>query len=609
MTRRLVEPIVERSPGSETAEVPDALPTGHRVGPYRLLGVLGSGGMATVYLASLERGSFQKIIALKRIHPHLARDATMRRMFADEARIASQIAHPNVCQVFDVGESEGVPFLAMEYVPGETVDRIGQALERLPDLRRNPRFWCFLARIIADAAEGLHAAHEARAPSGTALEVVHRDIKPSNLIVSYASQTKVMDFGIAHATVRGHVTQTGELKGSLAYMAPEQAAGQAVDRRADLWSLGVVLWELLAARVLFDRQTAAATFQAVLRGSAPPVSVAASDVPGVFVEVTARALERDPARRYRTGREFRDALDAAALQLGPALGRDEFHAWMEGLFPDGQSHHSRLLEKARARGMTLRKGPWPSRRRLLRFGGGVALVVMGVAVGATGAVRWRSEGPEAAADGATSSGVAARDLPAAAAPAPLASAVSDRSPRQVAVPSLDDERLLAGATTPTEAPPVERSTRRDPAAEPSARVTPSEEFASDEPAGDPAAGPDDAPPNEPEDRPSGTAARIDNDPSTGAGPEASEPTGRERPGRRPRGSQRATMGSGTLLLVARGGWGRVFLRGRPLGETPLRTQLPAGRHQLEVRFASGARRPVTVRIRPGRATRVSINAR
>ena len=155
MTRRLVEPIGEGTPGTEPGEVRDELPTGFRVGPYRLLGVLGSGGMATVYLASLERGSFQKIIALKRIHPHLARDGTMRRMFADEARIASQIAHPNVCQVFDVGEADGVPFLAMEYVQGETVDRIGQALVRLPDLRRNPRFWCFIARIITDAAEGL----------------------------------------------------------------------------------------------------------------------------------------------------------------------------------------------------------------------------------------------------------------------------------------------------------------------------------------------------------------------------------------------------------------------------------------------------------------------
>ena len=579
MTRRLVEPVGDGTPESEAVEVRDALPTGFRVGPYRLLGVLGSGGMATVYLASLERGSFQKIIALKRIHPHLARDGTMRRMFADEARIASQIAHPNVCQVFDVGEADGVPFLAMEYVQGETVDRIGQALVRLPDLRRNPRFWCFVARIISDAAEGLHAAHEATAPNGAPLEVVHRDIKPSNLIVSYASRTLVMDFGIAHATVRGHVTQTGELKGSLAYMAPEQAAGQTVDRTADIWSLGVVLWELLAGRVLFDRRTAAATFQAVLRGSAPPLTVAAPDVPGPFVEITARALERDPQRRFSTAREFRDAVEAAAEQQGPPLSRDELFAWLSGLFPEGQTQHARLLEKARARGLTFRRGLWLNRKRLVRFGGGVALVVMGVAVGAAGAVRWRTE---------------------------------ERA-KERTEPQLTDERVLARGTVDTAIaqPPEAIEVGVSPIV-----------LAADGPDVEPTAA-EPEPPSALDLAPAGEAseqAPVDETseaPPGGMNADAPAKAPRRTPrrvratqnSRRSATMQRAGEARGTLLLVARGGWGRVFLRGRPLGETPLRASLPAGRHRLEVRFASGERRPVAVRIRPGRATRVSIDAR
>ena len=319
-------------------------------------------------------------------------------------------------------------------------------------------------------------------------------------------------------------------------------------------------------------------FQAVLRGAAPPLSVAAADVPGAFVEVAARALERDPQRRYSTAREFRDAVDAAALQQGPALTRDELHGWLSGLFPEGQTNHARLLERARARGLTFRRGLWLHPKRLLRFGGGVALLVMGVAVGAAGAVRWR------ASDAATSE--------------PADTSLDGRVMTQGS--PAEPRVALPPETIEIEEVAVAEATPPEPAVNPSApEVRPDD------------VGQEGSTPALPPDESAGNPSTGETEAAAGTPTMRESPQTRRRrpPARRATTMQRAEGARGTLLLVARGGWGRVFLRGRPLGETPLRATLPVGRHRLEVRLSSGERRPVAVRIRPGRATRVSIDAR
>lgn len=204
------------------------------VGRYRLCFEIASGGMATVFLARAEGPSgFEKLVALKRIHPQLAKDVSILGMFLDEARIASRISHANVCAVFDYGSEDGTSFIAMEYLTGEPISRIVRAVRGAsPAIQRAwPRI---AARVTADLCEGLHSAHELRDERNEPLHVVHRDISPDNLFVTYDGIAKVVDFGIASARHRIHQTMTGELKGKHSYMAPEQLTEAPIDRRADI---------------------------------------------------------------------------------------------------------------------------------------------------------------------------------------------------------------------------------------------------------------------------------------------------------------------------------------------------------------------------------------
>jgi serine/threonine-protein kinase len=223
-----------------------------RIGRYELCFELASGGMASVYLARAEGSpGFEKLVALKRIHPHLADERGYVEMFLDEARIASRITHANVCSVFDFGESDGEYFIAMEYLVGEPLSRVQRRVVVNAEQRTSPLLPARMARIIADACEGLHAAHELRDASGESLNVVHRDVSADNLFITYDGAAQVVDFGIAHARQRLHQTEAGQVKGTFPYMAPEQMTAAVVDRRVDVWALGAVLWELLALRRLF----------------------------------------------------------------------------------------------------------------------------------------------------------------------------------------------------------------------------------------------------------------------------------------------------------------------------------------------------------------------
>jgi serine/threonine-protein kinase len=321
------------------------LRTATRFGPYVLCYELASGGMGAVFLAKAEgpRG-FEKLVALKRIHPHLARDPRFATMFLDEARIAARIHHPNVCGVHEFGEVEGVYYLTMPYLVGEPLHRVLREAASTTPALRDERPW-MIARLVVDACEGLHAAHELRDDAGQLLEVVHRDVSPQNLFVGYDGTARVLDFGVASARHRHYQTSTGEVKGKFAYLAPEQLEGKTADRRVDVWALGVVLWEGLAGRRLFARENMAASVRAVSQDPIPPLSDFV-DLPQELQHVVDRALARDRDARYATAREMgRDLLHALARHrvVGPA----DVGEWLAMLFPNGRAEGERLVEESR----------------------------------------------------------------------------------------------------------------------------------------------------------------------------------------------------------------------------------------------------------------------
>ncbi|MBT8467754.1 MAG: serine/threonine protein kinase, partial [Deltaproteobacteria bacterium] len=340
-------PVVEVLPPVQDSAWPEPT-TPERIGRYKLCFELASGGMATVYLAKVDGApGFEKLVALKRIHRHLAKEKRYVDMFLDEARIASRITHPNVCSVFDFGHADGEYYIAMEYLVGEPLSRLCGKVARDAKQRSHPLLPIRMARVIADACEGLHAAHELRDANGELLRVVHRDISPSNLFVTFDGSVQVVDFGIASARQRIHHTSTGHMKGTFAYMAPEQLAAKPIDRRVDIWSLGVSLWEMLALKRLFRRDTTANAVHAILYDNLVPPSVHRPQVPKELDAIVMKALQRDPNNRWQTtremGRALREYLGAQPAVVGPA----ELSEWMDAVFPEGAVRKSQLMEVAR----------------------------------------------------------------------------------------------------------------------------------------------------------------------------------------------------------------------------------------------------------------------
>lgn len=280
---------------------------GFHVGRYELLAPIASGGMASVWAARI-RGTrgFEKLVAVKTILPHLANDPHFETMFLDEAWIASEIVHPNIAQVFDLGEQDGVLYLVCEWIDGESLAmlrrRVEQAADQIPV--------AIALRIMGDVCAGLHAAHELRDAAGQPLQVVHRDVSPQNIVVSDAGAVKVIDFGVAKALNRAMgETVSGKLKGKVQYMAPEQARSASVDRRADVWSVGAVLYHLLAGRVPYDADSPLAVLNMLLSGEPPPPLPA--HVPVAVSEIVMRALAYDPTERYQTATEMQMAIALA----------------------------------------------------------------------------------------------------------------------------------------------------------------------------------------------------------------------------------------------------------------------------------------------------------
>src|SRR5260221_4808068 len=284
---------------------------------FELIAELATGGMATVYLARLSgAGGFQRFAAIKRLHPHLAREPEFIEMFLDEARLAARIHHPNVVAILEIGTSEQGYYLVMEYVEGDTLGRLfarsAQTGERLP-MRVG-------LRIVLDVLAGLDASHELKDDEGHPLGIVHRDVSPQNVLVGIDGSARLTDLGVARATSQLSTARTGHLKGKLAYMAPEQARGaRDIDRRADVFAAGIVLWEMIAGRRLFKGDGEADTLNKVLHEPIPPLTAAAPTVPPAIDALVSRALDRDRDARFATAAEFADVLERAARSVG-ALG-------------------------------------------------------------------------------------------------------------------------------------------------------------------------------------------------------------------------------------------------------------------------------------------------
>lgn len=287
-------------------------------GRYRIFERLGSGGMATVYLAGMEGpGGFGKLVAIKRIHPHMAHTPRFVDMFLDEARIVSRIDHPNVCSVLDFGETEDTYFLAMEYIMGETVLSILESVQDRRQMLSTPEWRAFVAYTVAEACEGLHAAHELEDEFGSPLNIVHRDVSPDNIFVSYKGTVKVMDFGIASAEGRLHKTVTGVVKGKFGYMPPEVlSAAPDLDRRIDVWALGVCLWEMLVGERLFHRPADAAIIAAIMLDPIPRPSERTPDVEPALEDIVLGAITRERDERIPTARELGRRLREYVAQSG-----------------------------------------------------------------------------------------------------------------------------------------------------------------------------------------------------------------------------------------------------------------------------------------------------
>jgi serine/threonine protein kinase len=333
-----------RDSSRDSARRPGARPTGpSRLGKYELIARIGKGGMAQVYLAR-QRGpaNFEKVVVVKTIHPHLAEKEAFIEMLLDEARIAALLKHPCVVDIYDLGLEDDTYFIAMEYLSGEpllSVLRAGRVKERPLDIHGT-------ARIIADVADGLHAAHELRDNAGHHLELVHRDVTPGNIVVLYNGQVKIVDFGIAKARGRlASETDARKLKGKLGYVSPEQIRGENADRRADIFALGVVMWEALTYRRLFRGNNPGTVLAAIVKEKLQPPSSVRPEVPAALDAICMRALARKPDERYSTAQEMHADIEAFLTSAGVTPQRKAIAAYMEEVFAEQIQERARILRE------------------------------------------------------------------------------------------------------------------------------------------------------------------------------------------------------------------------------------------------------------------------
>lgn len=339
----------ERPPPLEMSGTGAGVP--ETIGRYRLLAKIARGGMAEVFAArSYGAHGFEKTVALKRILPKFGRDPQFVRMMVDEAKISVLLNHPNIAQVFELGEQDGDYFIVMEFVPGQSlaalIKRLKEESGRVPVLEA-----CF---IVVELLQGLHAAHIQRDASGAAAHIIHRDVSPQNTLVSFDGHVKVIDFGIARARDRLEATEVGTIKGKLRYLAPEMIdPGRFTkegdfDHRVDVFAAGIVLWELIAGRPLFPGDDEMKVYDDITDGVTPDL-VKEGRCDAALMKIIHKSLERRLERRYTTAEEFADELRAYVYRSDPAFTHKRVTAILDKVFPE---------EKAEA--LTLERGGLPS---------------------------------------------------------------------------------------------------------------------------------------------------------------------------------------------------------------------------------------------------------
>jgi len=331
-------------PGKNKRSVDDTLaPAGLVIGRHYTLHVkIGMGGMASVYLGWLSGAAdFSRVVAIKRMHPQYALDEHFAERFRDEARLSARLSHPNIVQVFDVVERSKELLIVMEYVHGVSLGALA-ADTTLAGRKLAPNV---VAGVLVPALHGLHTAHEAADETGRSIGLVHRDFSPQNIMVSADGHSKILDFGIAKAQTHVHVTSSGQFSGKLGYCSPEQISGEVMDRRADVFAAGIVLWEMLACERLFQTPgtTDARAIQRILRQPVPAPSSINPAVPAKLDRVVARALERDPDRRYGSARELAFEIEGAVDIASPPT----VATWVESACAKRLAKLTRLFDSTR----------------------------------------------------------------------------------------------------------------------------------------------------------------------------------------------------------------------------------------------------------------------
>ncbi|HEY5927677.1 MAG TPA: protein kinase [Kofleriaceae bacterium] len=297
---------------------------GSSASSYEIFGKLAKGGMAEIFLArAATAAGVSRFVVLKRVLQERASDLQFLRMFLDEARLAAQLQHPNIAQVYDVGRLGDSYFFTMEYVHGVTLREVMQQIGGQP-----VAMGAVLA-IAAGAAAGLHHAHERIGVDGRPLGIVHRDVSPSNLMVSFEGHVKVVDFGIAKATSRSQETYSGTVRGKISYLSPEQASGSVIDCRSDIFSLGIVMWEMLTGLRLYKRESDYASMAAVVEEPVPPLP---PGCPPALVLLVTRALAKRPEERFQSAQQMLEAIEHVAASLASPLSSAALSRYIRELF-------------------------------------------------------------------------------------------------------------------------------------------------------------------------------------------------------------------------------------------------------------------------------------
>lgn len=625
-------------------------------GRYQICMELASGGMGTVYLA-LYRGvdGFERVVALKRMHPHLSSQSRFVEMFFDEAQALARVQHPCVCALLDLGTFEDSYYLAMDYLEGEPLSSVFDVITSSSTELGSERLHLIMARVFARLCDGLHAVHQTRDERGQLMNLVHCDISPHNLFVLYDGTVRLMDFGAARAK-QGmlHQVRPGSAHGKVPYMAPEQLAGHEPDCKFDIWSMGVVMWELLTGMPLFDGRSSSSVAADVQSKRIPLVTSLNPRVPAGLAQIIAHALTRDPSERYSSARELSVALEAFIGDTGESVPAAELSEWIDRLFAGRADDRRGLRAMARAIGDQLmppsvrpfgnldstspssQPAQWPqggktievnlptftqtvnvdvpipsplpvapkkSSATLAISAGAALLLSLGVGV------FMLSSGPSEPVEAAHATLPQPQPQPPAAAPsapaalqaAPVRTAPAAAAAAPAAEPAKPATAAPAAAPPAAPAPAPAAQAPSQPAAAAPAAPTPAPPAAKPAPEPQPAAA-------KPAPAPQPVAAKPATPKPVAAPKPAVAPAPRvPKAPRAPAPVPTSFSEMGSVQLLSQGGPADVFFQGRPLGRTPVKVKLPPGDNRLQFKPVSGGQEvSVTVHVEPGSSSFASV---